>query len=138
MRIQIDVAPRHAPGILAGMVHTNLLEIREAHRNGRLTLGAFPVLSGIGAGRIIYVEADPSEDWKTWSKLQQDGGGDCEDLVPAVAAELIWNKILTDVVAYQSGTSPDGSPLWHVVLRYRPRAGAAWVYGDPSRMAGMR
>ncbi len=144
MRILLRLRPELAPGILAGLVQTNLLEIHAAG-----AAGTFPVLEGLLAGRrlraagmtqaelvdapgvVVYEKLDDDEDWKDWSRLVSEGFGDCEDLASAIAAELLAARVQAVPVAYRP------LPLiWHVVVQYNhPRRGRVWI--DPSKLGGM-
>ncbi len=155
MRILTDVAPRHAPALLAGFVAVNVEQMVEAAELGylaprrrrwsrrrrdlgRYPLGAHPVLSRIRSGRLVYLGVDPEEFWKTWARILRDDEDDCEGLVLAAVAELQWNGIPAEARAYQSGRDAQGNILWHVIARFRdPYRGWRWRYGDLALMAGM-
>ena len=125
MRLFMDLGPQEAAGVLAGLVQANLLQIGAAQ-----AAGTYPVLEGIKDGTIKYVEADPTEHWQTWEEVRKTNQGDCEDLAPAVAAELVASGILARPVAYQAT-----SDTWHVVVQVQGVPGVDYI--DPSRQGGM-
>ena len=125
MRLVMDLGPVEAAGLLAGIVQANLMQISEAGK-----AASFPVTRGLAAGNIKYVKADPNEEWKTWAQVLQDGAGDCEDLAPAVASELVAAGIVARPVAYQARPG-----LWHVVVEVQGVPGVDFI--DPSREGGM-
>lgn len=122
MRLGMSIAPQDGVEVLNAIVEINRREIRRAGMTGQT-----PILDGLFDGSVIYVEADPEEEWKTWSVLQADGGGDCEDIVPAIVAEAREAGIDAKVVAY---LTPQG--IHHVVAEL-----PGGVYVDPSRQGGM-
>lgn len=125
MELRIRLRPADAPGILAGLVQTNLKQINEAGATG-----VAPVLRGVIDGRLRYVQADPDEWWKDWRSILATGTFDCEDIAPAIAAELLSMGIPARPVAYEA--APD---LWHVIVEYWD--GKRMRYGDPSILGGM-
>lgn len=125
MRLVMHLGPVEAAGLLAGIVQANLMQISEAGR-----ASSFPVTRGIASGNIKYVKADPNEEWKTWAQVLKDGAGDCEDLAPAVASELVAAGIVARPVAYQARPG-----LWHVVVEVHGIDGVDFI--DPSREGGM-
>ena len=127
MQIVLRLDPRRAPKLLHALVEIDMDEIKAANMVGKT-----PVLDGLRSGAIRYNRDDPDEYWKDWDAIRRDGEGDCEDLAPAVAAELILAGTKARPVAYQP---LDG--LWHVVVEYLDAAGQAH-YGDPSVMGGMK
>ncbi len=124
MRLTATLSPRHAAGMLAGLVQSDLLQITDS---GDTSL---PVLRGLKDGTIRYEARDPEEHWRTWAEILRDGYGDCEDLVPAVVAELQAVGIQARPVAYE--TDPG---LWHVVAQVFGVEGVDYI--DPSREGGM-
>jgi len=62
-----------------GVVGVDRLQLRE---------GAEPVSRGLLDGRLRYIERDPQEKWMSVKEIWLAGGGDCEDLASAIAAEL--------------------------------------------------
>ena len=125
MRLTMDLGPVEAAGLLAGIVQANLLQIAGAGK-----AGAFPITHGLQAGDIKYVKADPQEEWQTWEQVRTRGTGDCEDLAPAVASELVAAGIEARPVAYEAKPG-----LWHVVVEVRGVPGVDFI--DPSREGGM-
>ena len=49
MRLVMDLDPRHAAGVLAGLVQSDLMQIADAGEVGKL-----PVLKGLQDGTIKY------------------------------------------------------------------------------------
>ena len=95
------------------------------------------IIQGIEAGIIRYRRADPDEEWQLWGDTLERGGGDCEDLAAAVAAELRVDGPPAGWAARR--TAPGARP---VVYRARPGllhvvTLAPWGVIDPSRLAGM-
>lgn len=80
-------------------------------------------------GRLLrYIGEDPDEVWQTIRDLWREGGGDCEDLAAAVAAEF----------------TVGGIPARPVIRRIRPGLAHAVVQVlgtgqivDPSKIGGM-
>ena len=64
MRLIMDLGPKEAAGVLAGLVQANLLQIEEAGK-----AGSFPVTLGLKEGTLTYVRADPQEEWMTWTQV---------------------------------------------------------------------
>ena len=124
MRLVATLSPRHAAGMLAGLVQSDLLQI---HDSGDTSM---PVLRGLKNGSIRYEKRDPQEHWRTWAQVVADGYGDCEDLVPATVAELESVGIKARPVAYE--TEPG---MWHVVTQVFGVPGVDYI--DPSREGGM-
>ncbi len=122
MKLGIDIDPLDGPSVLGGLVGVNTKQIERFGQRGT------PVLSGLLDGSIVYIEADPNEEWLTWEGVQAAGGGDCEDLVAAVVAEALAAGIPARPVVYDAG---DG--LFHVVVELTERR----IYLDPSRTGGM-
>lgn len=125
MRLVMNLGPTEAAGVLAGLVQANLLQIAEAGK-----ASTFPVTCGLVDGSIKYVKADPQEQWKTWQQVIEDAAGDCEDLAPAVASELVAAGIVARPVAYEAAPG-----LWHVVVEIQGVPGVDFI--DPSREGGM-
>lgn len=121
----MNLGPQAAAGVLAGLVQANLTQIASAQK-----AGSFPITRGLREGTIKYVKADPEEHWQTWEEVLEAGSGDCEDLAPAVAAELVAAGIEARPVAYQAREG-----LWHVVVEVRGVPGVNFI--DPSREGGM-
>jgi len=122
MKLGINIDPLDGPSVLSGLVGVNVSEIQRAGVVGT------PVLDGLLNGSIVYIEADPDEEWQTWAGVLATGGGDCEDLVSAVVAEALCSGIPARPVVYDAG---DG--LFHVVVELT----RSQVYLDPSRTGGM-
>jgi len=144
MQLVLRLPPEHAAGVLAGLVQVNLWQIHQADLAGET-----PVLDGLLAGAaarrvgltpesplwpqeaIHYAPLDPQEHWKDWAAVRRDRKADCEDLAPAVSAELLASGVPARPVAYEALPG-----VWHVVVQYRRKDGT-WVYADPSLLGGM-
>lgn len=94
----------------------------------QLRAGAPGIIDGLSSGRLRYIRSDPGEEWLTVKQIWARGGGDCEDLAAATAAEL----------------SLRGMPAKPVVYRVRPGLSHAVVVRldtrqvlDPSILGGM-
>jgi len=154
IRFELRLSPQHATALFAGVVQVNLVQIREAGMTGQA-----PVLRGLHAGAalrragvqpktpewgrlvelarahgevvpIFYEPLDPNEHVKDWLTVLADGFGDCDDLAPAVAAELLAGGLPAVPISYEPK-----SDLWHVVVGYREAGEARLI--DPSRLGGM-
>lgn len=68
-----------AQDLLQGLYRVDLRQLRE----GR----ARPVSPLLHMGAVRYIRRDPRERWRTAREIERYGGGDCEDLAAAVAAE---------------------------------------------------
>jgi len=108
-----------AEAMLSGLVARNVAEIRA---------GAPMPSPLIRSGRLRYIRRDPDEQWLSLGDMLAKGGGDCEDLASAVAAE---RSIL-------------GKPSRVRIVRTGPRTAHAIVEDartgqrfDPSLTAGM-
>jgi hypothetical protein len=130
--------------VLAGLVEVNLWQIQERKLEGQTLVldglikgsiarraGALPGSPAWPLDAIAYRQFDPEEHWKDWATIRRDGEGDCEDLVPAIAAELLAAGIPARPVAYQAIPG-----VWHVVVQYKD-AKLGWRYADPSLLGGM-
>jgi len=100
----------------------------------QLLEGVPPISAALREGRLKYIRRDPHEHFRTIRELWHYGGGDCEDLSTAVAAEI---AVQTGRLArVESPARPEfyqARPgLWHSVTRVQggPRI-------DPSRTGGM-
>ncbi len=69
-----------AEALLHGLVHLDVLQLRS---------GVPPISSALKSGRLRYIRSDPDEHWLNIREIWEKGGGDCEDLAAAIAAELI-------------------------------------------------
>lgn len=68
-----------AEAALEGLVRVN---------SHQLAQGYPPISQALRAGRIRYIRRDPDEEWRSLAQIWANGGGDCEDLAAAIAAEL--------------------------------------------------
>ena len=64
--------------LLDGIVKINVAQLRAGER---------PVLDALRSGELRYLGDDPQESWRTLREIWKHGGGDCEDLAAALAAE---------------------------------------------------
>ena len=144
MQLLLRLRPDHAAGVLAGLVEVNLWQIQERGLEGQTPIldglvlgsiarkaGALPGTPSWPANAIAYKQFDPEEHWKDWATILRDGEGDCEDFVPAIAAELLAAGIPARPVAYQPIPG-----VWHVVVQYKDPV-RGWRYADPSLLGGM-
>lgn len=87
------------------------------------------VIEDLRSGVLKYIRRDEREEWRTIREIYQRGGGDCEDLAAAVAAEFRFWGFNSHSFPY-----PTRIPgLVHVIV---------WLEGqgdylDPSRLGGM-
>lgn len=104
---------------LEGLVLVNEVQLREGVRG---------IADELQAGRIRYVRRDKREQWLTLDAVRARGGGDCEDLAGAIAAEM---RVRDGVhaVAHPYLARPR---LVHVVVKL---PGGELL--DPSRTGGM-
>lgn len=65
---------------MSGLVQLDVVQIRA---------GVPPISPALNSGRLRYIRRDPDEHWLTLREIWERGGGDCEDLAAALAAELI-------------------------------------------------
>ena len=144
MQLLLRLPPRHAAGVLAGLVEVNLAQIHEAGKSQQTPVldglikgsearkqGLSPDMPGWPSDAIVYRQFDPEEHWKDWNAILRDGAGDCEDLAPAISAELLAAGIPARPIAYQPAHN-----IWHVVIQYKD-AKLGWRYADPSALGGM-
>ena len=73
--------------MLQGLYLVNLEQLRNGARPISAALHRGSGINGYGR-RLRYIRRDPLERWKSIRDIWLDGGGDCEDLAAAVAAEL--------------------------------------------------
>lgn len=116
--------------LLEGIVRMNQLQIRGGVPG--IVAALLPHVGG--ERRIRYIRHDPLERWQTIRGIWRRGGGDCEDLAAAVAAELrevAPGRLRADAVIYRVRPG-----LAHVIVRTQDRLGRV-EYLDPSRWGGM-
>lgn len=108
-----------AAELMQGLMRVDLLQLRQ---------GTPPISRALREGELVYIREDPLEHWRTIKELWRYGGGDCEDLACAVAAEMVWR----------------GHPARPVIYHVRPGLSHAVVQDladgtlwDPSRTGGM-
>lgn len=129
---ELGLSMGEALALLQGYTAALEVEIRAARKAGDTR----SVMTGIRCGAIEYDRADPDEAWQGWAETLDKGGGDCEDLAAAVAAELRVDGIPEGA---SRGTVVRARP---VVYRVRPGllhvvVDSPWGIIDPSRLAGM-
>lgn len=114
--------------MLQGLYLVDLQQLRQGVPPISAALHPGSGLSGHGRRRLVYDRRDPRERWKSVRDIWHDGGGDCEDLAAAVAAELTLC----------------GVPARPVIYVVRPGLAHAVVQDletgeliDPSRTGGM-
>lgn len=90
--------------------------------------GVPSVSQALHVGRLKYIRRDPTEHWQTPREIWAAGGGDCEDLAAAVAAERTLAGSPSVVRLVQTGPQ-----LLHAVV-YDTRT-RQWH--DPSITGGM-
>ena len=114
-RLTLEAAER----LLYGLYLVNIHQLRG---------GVPPISAALHSGRLRYIRQDPNEHWRSIREIWQKGGGDCEDLSAAVAAEMTVR----------------GTPARPTLYRVRPGLAHAVVLDvganmrvDPSRTGGM-
>lgn len=126
MRGRATIGPRFAPMpqeeaecLLYGLFLVDLVQLQA---------GVPPISAALHTREVRYIRYDPRELWQTLRQIHARGGGDCEDLAAAVAAELTMN----------------GQPARPTLYRVRPGllhavtlVEADQVRIDPSRTGGM-
>lgn len=116
--------------MLQGLYQVNLEQLR----SGQVAPISFALHKGssLGStrdGRLLrYIRSDPRERWQTVRDIWQTGGGDCEDLAAAVAAELTLKGVPARPVIYRVR---DG--LAHAVVQDLETGQLI----DPSKTGGM-
>lgn len=85
--------------------------------------------------RLRYERYDPHEHWRTIREIWEHGGGDCEDLAAAVAAEqAVESGQLPELISPAYPVLYQARPhLWHAVVQ----EGVGGPLVDPSRTGGM-
>lgn len=101
----------------------------------QLLTGEEPISKALVEGRLKYIRRDPDEHFRSIREIWQHGGGDCEDLATAVAAEAcVVEDQLPDL--FSGAARP---------YLYRVRPGLSHIVSqlrsgqllDPSRTGGM-
>lgn len=127
VRVWTKLNPVEAVGLMSGLYRVNRLQVARAAAEGGDPLA---VLHGLQRGTIKYIRADKTEHWKTRNQILEDGGGDCEDLANAIAAELNETVFADGFGA----AAPPGAPLPPPPTPVRePMPSWGWVPG--SRLA---
>ena len=113
-----------AAGLLQGLYESNRVQLRHGVR----PVGAALLPNAHGHRQLRYIRQDAREHWRTVRDIWRHGGGDCEDLAAAVAAELTeLNGVVARPVIYQVRPG-----LSHAVVQL----GDGRIL-DPSRWGGM-
>lgn len=113
--------------LLSGLVRQNVRQLREGERP--ISEALRPDVSG--RRRLSYIRRDDDESWWSIRDLWRRGGGDCEDLAAALAAELrVFHGLKAHVHLYRVRAG-----LWHAVVRVL--VNGQWKKMDPSRWGGM-
>lgn len=81
-----------------------------------------------GEREVRYIRRDEDETWWSIRDIWRRGGGDCEDLAAAVAAELQVQGINARADLYKVRPG-----LYHAIVKVRGMKG----YLDPSKWGGM-
>lgn len=140
MRVELDVSPETAYLALRAVVADNIERIQRRRRQYGYANGEaqFPVLVGLSRGEIRYVNDLRDKKWLDYDALLRIRRGNCADLAPAVAAELICAGIPARPIAYLTkGTFGLGDGTFHVIVEYKDPATGLIRYGDPSVLGGM-
>lgn len=109
-----------AEALLTGLQRVAELQFRE---------GTPSVSRALHQGKLKYIRHDPDEHWQTPREVWASGGGDCEDLAIAIAAERTVAGSPSRVRLVRTGPR-----LLHAVV-YDERTGE---WHDPSVTGGMR
>lgn len=80
--------------LLQGLYGLNMLQLAK---------GVPGINDALISGRLRYIRLDKNEEWQPIRTIWERGGGDCEDLAAAVAAELALQGIPAHPVIYRSG-----------------------------------
>ena len=121
MLIRSRLTAMEAVPFLRGLVGADEHQVRRDLASGAEPLA---VTKGLLNGQIRYVRRDPLEEWKTRNQVLAEGGGDCEDLSAAVAAEL--NEVFfAGGFGAQANQIPDFPPPPRPVTNALPSEG--WV-----------
>lgn len=123
-RLSVD----EAQALLFGLWQVNRYQLGRGVPGvlARLRPGADPVT---GKRILVYQRHDPNEHWRSVREIHHYGGGDCEDLAAAGAAELTEHFGIL-AVPYVYRVKPG---LAHVVIK---RADTGEIL-DPSKLGGM-
>lgn len=126
-----------AAWMLQGLYLVNLAQLRK---------GVPGINEALKSGRIKYIRSDKAELWQPIRTIYLHGGGDCEDLAAAVAAELSSHNVQARPVIYKVRPG-----LAHAVVQlenpgYKRFRKGTILFGhpviapgiiDPSRTGGM-
>ena len=108
-----------AQAMLTGLVARDVVLLRQ---------GVPPISQALFSGQLEYIRRDNDESWKGLDEIWQDGGGDCEDLAAAVAAERTLQGNPSRAIVYKTGPR-----MYHTVVQ-DIRTGQLL---DPSLTGGM-
>jgi hypothetical protein len=110
----------------------------------QLARGVAGIDRALKSGRVVYIRDDPDEIWQTITSIWSNGGGDCEDLAAAVAAELDTQGIAARPVIYRVRPGLAHAVVQLLDPRYRNVRGVLFGHPviapgilDPSRTGGM-
>lgn len=122
-----------ASELLQGLYRVDLKQLAK----GYPPVSAALLPDASGRRRLRYIRTDPREHWRTIADLWRFGGGDCEDLAAAVAAEITFSGLwVAQPVVYQVRPG-----LAHAVVQIvsGPPRGLVQIGAllDPSRTGGM-
>ncbi len=95
---------------------------------GELVAGVPPISPALWTGQLVYDVRDPYEEWLDIEQIWERGGGDCEDLAAAVAAERTLLGFPSSVKIIRSGPGVAHA----VVIDHK-----TGQLRDPSRTGGM-
>lgn len=105
--------------MLEGLRQTAMVQFR----------GGTPSVSkALHEGRLKYIRRDSTEHWRTPREIWAAGGGDCEDLAAAVAAERTLAGSPSIVQLVRTGPKMLHAVVWD---------GRTGKYYDPSITGGM-
>lgn len=115
-----------AAAMLQGLYQVDLVQLRGGAPGvlAALRRGS----AGPGRRRLRYIRRDPAELWQPVRTIWSKGGGDCEDLAAATAAELTLGGIPARPVIYRVRPG-----LAHAVVEIQ----ATRQLLDPSKLGGM-
>lgn len=128
MRIRIAVPEKHvSPAILNAALEATTLANEAMLEAGEVE----PISSAIRAGRVKWKPENfrDGEHFDLGKTVTQRGWGDCDDLAPALAAELRASGRDPGARAIVRKSGPN---LWHAVTQ-----GSDGTIYDPSKAAGM-
>lgn len=116
-----------AQALLSGLVALNRVQLRRGVPSVAAAILSGSSHNGPHRRRVRYIRRDPGEYWRSLKELWRFGGGDCEDLAAAIAAELQERGIPAEarILAPKRGRTA------HAIVVVHGRV------IDPSAIAGM-